>query len=297
MYNHYIDSFLCVAQNSSINRAAEILYISATALQNQMKSLEKKLGVSLFKRSSRGVELTENGQAFLWECHRLIDTSEDVIRNTRHPLQAEKAPIRLGTSVLSPTEGFIRLCQSHPELRKYRIQIVSVPAGINSIVPVKVQNPDLFEIGFAAEPSIESFTETDFVPFARYELCCAVPMTHPLAHKAVLTLPDLEGEVLCFPSRGNPGLTHDFTDALRRECTGIKVVSPPIFYDFDLLNTCAEEGRILVSPASLKNIHPGLVHVPVEWDWFMPYGLIWKKDARKEVLEFTAAFRKVVQGQ
>ncbi len=37
-----------------------------------------------------------------------------------------------------------------------------------------------------------------------------------------------------------------------------------------------------------------MVNLPVEWDWSMPYGLIYKKDVRPEAQEFLEAFKKAM---
>jgi LysR family transcriptional activator of glutamate synthase operon len=59
----YIESFLETAKQKSISKASERLQITHPALSKQIRSLEAYYGVTLFKRSSSGVELTEAGIA------------------------------------------------------------------------------------------------------------------------------------------------------------------------------------------------------------------------------------------
>lgn len=59
-----IQYFLVVAQEMSISKAAELLFVSQPAISKQISLLEKELGVRLFVRKSHGIEITEAGQTF-----------------------------------------------------------------------------------------------------------------------------------------------------------------------------------------------------------------------------------------
>ena len=58
MYNQQLDTFLCVADAGSFNKAAERLYISPPAVIKQINLLEESLGLQLFVRTHRGLQLT-----------------------------------------------------------------------------------------------------------------------------------------------------------------------------------------------------------------------------------------------
>lgn len=59
-----IKYFLAVAGTNSISRAAEELFVSAPAISKQIAALEDELGTALFRRSSRGMELSRDGEMF-----------------------------------------------------------------------------------------------------------------------------------------------------------------------------------------------------------------------------------------
>jgi DNA-binding transcriptional LysR family regulator len=59
---HRIRYFLSIADEGSINRAATVLGVAQPALSRQVRLLEEDLGVTLFRRSARGVQLTEEGE-------------------------------------------------------------------------------------------------------------------------------------------------------------------------------------------------------------------------------------------
>lgn len=61
MYNPQLETFLCVAEYGSFNKAAEKLYISPPAVIKQINLLEESLDLQLFVRTHRGFQLTESG--------------------------------------------------------------------------------------------------------------------------------------------------------------------------------------------------------------------------------------------
>ena len=107
-------------------------------------------------------------------------------------------------------------------------------------------------------------------------------MTLPISRKDFLSVTDLEGHSLLFPSRGNSSLTRQFIEWIHQSKIDIKVEAPSLFYDIDIVNRCAREKTILVSLDYWKDIHPGLVNIPVQWNWTFPYGLIGKKTPEKK---------------
>jgi len=86
--------FVVVAEESSLGRAAHRLHVSQPALSQQISDLENELGLKLFTRNSRGIELTEAGQAFLVggrrvlvTVHQATEQAQDAARGERRRLE------------------------------------------------------------------------------------------------------------------------------------------------------------------------------------------------------------------
>ena len=78
MYDPHLDTFLIVANTGSFSGAADYLYITPSAVIQQINALEAKLKVPLFYRSNKGVSLTKQGTYLKSECMDYIKKGKDV---------------------------------------------------------------------------------------------------------------------------------------------------------------------------------------------------------------------------
>jgi len=76
MNTRQMEQFLEVYKCASFNKASQNLFMSRTALQSSMDSLEKELGQSLFVRSANGISLTDYGQKFLGVSRQVLALCE-----------------------------------------------------------------------------------------------------------------------------------------------------------------------------------------------------------------------------
>ena len=91
--------FYTVAKCGSLTRAAEELYISQPAVSQSIKQLENQLGVSLFKRTHRGMELSENGGKLIFkEVERALELFNEAENRIEQTKQDATGTIRIGAS-------------------------------------------------------------------------------------------------------------------------------------------------------------------------------------------------------
>lgn len=76
-------TLLATQQTGSLNRAAERIGRSQSAVSQQMRKLEEQIGQPLFRRQGRGLVLTESGDLILSYARRILDLNDEAVRAVR----------------------------------------------------------------------------------------------------------------------------------------------------------------------------------------------------------------------
>jgi DNA-binding transcriptional LysR family regulator len=110
--------FIAVAEESSLGRAAHRLHVSQPALSQQISDLEDELGLKLFTRNSRGVELTEAGRAFLIGGRRVLVAAQEAAERAQEAARGERGRLVIGslgaTSISFLTDVLARFREQQP---------------------------------------------------------------------------------------------------------------------------------------------------------------------------------------
>jgi DNA-binding transcriptional LysR family regulator len=110
--------FIAVAEESSLKRAAHRLHVSQPALSQQISDLEDELGLKLFTRNSRGVELTEAGRTFLIGGRRVLVAAKQAAEQAQETARGERGRLvigSLGAATISFLSGILsRFREQHP---------------------------------------------------------------------------------------------------------------------------------------------------------------------------------------
>jgi DNA-binding transcriptional LysR family regulator len=160
----HVRYFLAIAEERSFTRAAERLWIAQPGLSSQIRRLESELGVKLFARHTRGVDLTAAGEVFLQRARVVLAAAEAAASVGQDIQEGRVGSIRLGIDAVmgwSPASSLLEaFAQGSPavdvavvesqvgtlvrELRDGRLDAVLAPAMFGS--------PELFRARLSPEP-------------------------------------------------------------------------------------------------------------------------------------------------
>ena len=293
MYHPLLDTFIAVADSGSFNKAAERLFLSPTAVMKQMNALETHLSLRLIDRTQSGIRLTEAGRRIYEDAKFIMDYSRKSIAGAKALADASRKTFCVGTSLLNPAKPFVDLWYSlNQQFPDYKLHLVPFEDDHNGILSEISGLGEKFDFLIGVCDSKAWMSLCNFLPLGRYKKMIAVRRGHPLAAKSKLTFSDLYGQTLMMVQKGDSGIN----DFLRNDITlhhpKIKIEDTPPFYDMSVFNRCAETDNVLLSIECWMDVHPGLVTIPVEWDYSIPYGILYALSPPEDVEEFIQAVSK-----
>ncbi len=284
MYNPQLDTFICVVEAGSFSKAADKLYISPPAVIKQINSLENNLGVQLFARTHRGLVVTAAGESLYQDAKYMVNYSKEAIERAKEAGNDEDDVIRVGISPMTPPQVFVelwpRIQEQYPNVKFKLVPFENTPENAREILANLGQNIDVIA-GIFDETMLE-LRKCNGVELSREPFCVAVALHHRLAGKKVLTPEDLKGERLLMMRKG----WSCYVDALRAELTEKYpeiTIADFDFYNVDIFNRCENSNDMLLAIKSWESVHPLMKILPVEWNYKMPYGLLYAKDPSEKV--------------
>lgn len=294
MYNPMLDTFIAVCDYGSFNKAAEHLYISPTAVMKQMNALENHLSIKLIDRTPTGVHLTAAGEIIYRDAKFMINYSKKSIAAANAVTHNYDTTFCVGTSLLNPAKPFMdlwyRVNQSFPNYKLHLVPFEDNHEGILSEIEKLGEKFD-FLIGVCDSKAWLSLCK--FLPLGRYKKMVAVSRDHPLSSKSRIDIRDLYGETLMMVRAWDSGVNDFIRNDLEKNHPQIRIEDTPQFYDLSVFNHCVETGNVLLTIECWQEVHPGLVTIPVNWDYSIPYGLLYSINAPKDVLEFVKAAENI----
>ena len=294
MYNPILDTFIAVVDCGSFTKASERLYVSPTAVMKQMNTLESHLSLKLIERTPTGVCLTPAGKVIYRDAKFMIDYSQKSIAEANAAAHTFDTTFCVGTSLLNPAKPFMdlwyRINKDFPDYKLHLVPFEDNHEGILSEIEKLGEKFD-FLIGVCDSKAWLSLCR--FLPLGRYRKMVAVSREHPLAKKNRIEIEDLYGETLMMVRRGDSGVNDFLRNDLETNHQEIHIEDTPQFYDLSVFNRCAETGNVLLTIECWQDVHPGLVTVPVNWDYSIPYGILYSLNAPDDVIKFIDAAAKL----
>lgn len=265
--------FIAVAEEGGIARAAERLNMQPPPLGQQIRMLEQELGVTLFDRKPKKIELNSAGRVFLREARAVLLRSAEAMDYVRRFNAGESGLLNVGfTSSASLHHLTPRI------LRYFRERY--------PLIDIEVEESETYELVLALQQkridaaflhiASDQFDDLSHTVIAEVDLVAAIPVDHRLAARgaAAITVPMLAEEPMVVYRRvDGPGIFETINRAFAREGQDIWV-SDQVSRLIAAINLVAAGRGISIVPKTMEVLHQdSVVYKPIARKWLAPLPL------------------------
>ena len=175
-----LENIIRINEERSITKAAEKLFITQSALNQQLLKLEKELGTPLFHRSRTNWRPTEAGEVYIRGAKELLRIRKNTYEQIHDIAQIKKGTLSVG---LTPGRGIVFFSNVYPKFHRLYPHIVVEPVeqGVRQLQAMIAENQ--LDIGFLTLTP-DCRTKDEYVVLKEEEIVLAIPKLHPLSQKA-----------------------------------------------------------------------------------------------------------------
>lgn len=270
-----IEYFVEVAKQLSFTKAATALHVSQPSISKAIQNLEAELGVPLFYRSSKQLELTDAGHAVLTNALQVLQAFKNIRTELTDIMELKKGQIRIGIPPIVGAEFFSKLISYYKEQYPF-IEILLTEAGTKRIRE-EIENGEL-DIGLVCSCQSKN-PQLDIITFMMDPLQLIVHADHTLAQKSSVTIQDLMHEPFIIYRK-------DFVlyDRIIDECTKAgftpTIACETTQKDLFIEMVQAKLGIALLPQKICEKINsPTIRNIPIENNKiFLELGITWKNN-------------------
>jgi DNA-binding transcriptional LysR family regulator len=275
--------FLTVAEELHFGRAAERLFICQPPLSQQIQQLERELGVRLFFRTNRRVQLTPAGTAFREHAQRILEQTSEAARAAQRADRGETGRLIVG---FAGSAAYTGLPQS---IQRFRRNYPDVELSLRELrTPQQVEAllGDRLDVGVVRSADLGHERLCQRV-LLRESWVIALPKKHPLARRVKLPLASLANEdFVLYPQEVGPGMYNQvvslcqragFTPRPAQQATQITTI----------ISLVAAGLGVALAPASVQSMRwPGVVYRSLaDAAPRIALTLAWRRDLQSPVVE------------
>ncbi|NKJ04346.1 LysR family transcriptional regulator, pca operon transcriptional activator [Rhizobium lusitanum] len=196
----HLQTFVEVARQKSVIKAAGLLHISQPAVTKTIRELEEALGVSVFERDGRGIRITRYGEVFLRHAGAALSALRQGLDSVSQERSGEAPPIRIGALPTVSTRIMPRAMELF--LREETWSRIKIVTGENAVLLEQLRIGDLdLVVGRLASP--DNMAGFSFEHLYSEQVVFAVRAGHPLLSAKQSVFSDLSRYTILMPTRGS----------------------------------------------------------------------------------------------
>ena len=188
---HQLQYVLAVARYQNFTIAAESCYISQSSLSQQIANLEKELGVCLFKRSTRTLQITEAGETFVRMAAEILGSVDRLGQTMSDYAGFLRGTINIGAITALEKIGFSDMVSDF--YAAYPNLTLNIYHG-KSLSLLEALEKRTVDVAFLAEPPNGEFPNITYKLMGQDEYALLIPENHKLACREQVDLAELKNE-------------------------------------------------------------------------------------------------------
>lgn len=290
----HLRAFVAVTEELHFTRAARRLHLGQQALSGQIRQLERELGVELFKRTTRKVDLTEAGRTLLSHALPILASVELACDETRSAAGGEIGRLTIAYTPTVAHEALpLLMAAMHGRFPGVQVRTVEMWQG-DSVAAVERGR---FDVGMARSPSLTEGLES--IVLRKEPLGVILGAGHRLTgHASVEGAALSDDTLMIWPREFSPGYYQLVLDSFRASgFTGpvaeFENLSPAIFIGDVVARMEVAACRAFSVGFITEPLPPGFAWRPLTTPPCIPLDLFWKTPAGTIAENFTALAREV----
>lgn len=167
-----LEYIIKIAEENNITHAAEKLYITQSALNQQLLKLEKELGTELFHRSRTNWHPTKAGEIYLETAREMLSMKKNTYNKIFDLTNRKKGYLSIG---FTPNRGSSMFSAVYPDFHKKYPQIIVVPKELSVSRQSELLEQHELDIGFQTLPEKQRKSTLSYEPICKEEIYLAAP--------------------------------------------------------------------------------------------------------------------------
>lgn len=282
--------FLALAQEQNVSRAAQRLHMAQPPLSRQMRQMEEDLGVELFVRTARGIQLTDAARSLLHDVPHILELAHLAHERARRAGKGLLGDLDVGIFGSGVLHVIPRLIGAfHAQRPDVRIRLHNLTKGEQ----IQALREHRITVGFHRLPPAEPDLAVSLV--LREPMYVGMHESHPLSTQSEVSIRDLERQpMVLYPNTPLAGLAQEVMAAFRREKVQIVVAQEVEDVTTCIALVCARLGLCITTESGAMLRLPGVVFRPLRSRFLKDIELscVHRLDDQSPVL---AAFMAVVK--
>lgn len=219
---------------------------------------------------------------------RAIEKAKEIDHKDKQQL------IRIGTSIMTPAKFLLDVWAEIQRFNPY-IKIELIPfenTPINSVEILKNLGKHIDIVAGLYDDNFLKERGCKAAHFYDKKLSFAVPVSHSLCSKPKIEMRDLRGQQVLLIRRN----WNEYIDKLREDLTanGTEIVDFDMF-NLNAFNRAAQENIPIITVEGWEDVHPLLRIVPADWEYRIPFGILYSPTPTKQVKDFIAALQRITK--